>query len=259
MRSCLFCPNDVDSAEHGWPEWLLDSMPGSRERVTSVTRGPDDPERDIRGTPFRIRCVCRTCNNHWMSDLETSTKPLLIRMMQGERTVLTPLQSSLVATWMVKTAMVFDAARAHKRRWFTRKECEYARRSQLPASGMLAWIGCMATPVRLYTEGRALWTDLPKPGHVFEGSATTIAFGHAVLQLLAVRLKVDARSSTLTIKLDGFRPKGRHLLEIWPGRDDSIVWPPPDHVPSPSELEKLAHRFGPSHNQVYSVPSAAKG
>ncbi|MEO6701676.1 MAG: hypothetical protein ABI140_21035 [Jatrophihabitantaceae bacterium] len=56
----------------------------------------------------RIREVCRTCNNGWMSRLETVAQPLLERLWAPTyafgRTALDVDEAALVATWATKTA-----------------------------------------------------------------------------------------------------------------------------------------------------------
>lgn len=52
--------------------------------------------------------VCASCNNGWISTLEKSAHRLLTAMVLGHMTTLTKLEVAVVATWAVKTALVFE-------------------------------------------------------------------------------------------------------------------------------------------------------
>lgn len=50
--------------------------------------------------------VCAACNGGWMRHLEDAAKPILVTLMDGQRTIdsLTKEQTALVSKWAVKTA-----------------------------------------------------------------------------------------------------------------------------------------------------------
>lgn len=53
--------------------------------------------------------VCETCNNGWMSRLETAAQPLLVSMIQGAESVILDAENQRTVTaWATKTAMVFE-------------------------------------------------------------------------------------------------------------------------------------------------------
>jgi hypothetical protein len=58
--------------------------------------------RTRQGSTFtkKIRVVCQSCNNGWMSRLENATKPILLKLVQGEPTVLDREQQTLLAQWI---------------------------------------------------------------------------------------------------------------------------------------------------------------
>jgi hypothetical protein len=53
----------------------------------------------------RLQLVCRGCNNGWMSDLQREIKRVLLPLICGERTLLTPAMQAAVATWTAMTVM----------------------------------------------------------------------------------------------------------------------------------------------------------
>ena len=243
MRKCLFCPSRADSREHVWPEWLRKFTVGARRGTISAIRGPEDTERTWQGNPLKARYVCTSCNIGWMSDLEGAARPSLSRMIRGERVGLTQLQASVVAAWTMKTAMVFDALRLNNARYFTDSDCGYVRSHVLPPARVFVWTACIRTPLHLYAEARKLTTRLPDKGLVLDGSATTLGFGHLILQALAVRPRGESDRAAHSFNHNDFRNTRRNLVEIWPGRLPPL-WPPAELLESENDLEDLAYRFG---------------
>src|SRR3990167_11550628 len=71
MRQCFFCSGHANSLEDAWPLWLTNQFRTPRASEVHAER------RGVRLKPWRVhqpelavRCVCRTCNNEWMSALE---------------------------------------------------------------------------------------------------------------------------------------------------------------------------------------------
>lgn len=56
----------------------------------------------------RIRCVCKSCNNHWMSILQNETKPILIPLLKGEKCSLTKKAQATLAAWCAMFTMVAE-------------------------------------------------------------------------------------------------------------------------------------------------------
>jgi hypothetical protein len=53
--------------------------------------------------------VCVTCNRGWMSNLEEAAKKLIPGLLEGRSKFLAPFDQFVFATWIVKTALVYDA------------------------------------------------------------------------------------------------------------------------------------------------------
>lgn len=103
-RRCIFCGNAPVTLEHVWPQWLL-----RRYRVTGLVRtGPRPVAFSKRSMEIAARCVCKPCNNGWMSELENRARPWLEPMVDGAPTVLDSAAQFAVAAWATKTAMVFE-------------------------------------------------------------------------------------------------------------------------------------------------------
>jgi hypothetical protein len=85
--------------------------------VAEIRSSGKDPITYAR-RPFEdtIGGVCSTCNNGWMSLLETDVQPSLTPMMTtGVSASLTPEMRLKLATWAVKTTLVLDQLTPAKR------------------------------------------------------------------------------------------------------------------------------------------------
>jgi hypothetical protein len=117
-RKCIFCKGEGTlTKEHLWPRWLKKGLqlgPGVKARGIQVAGqiGEDKNWRDWNSELFEStsRRVCRTCNNGWMGNLEGLARPILVPMINGRETVLTPHDQRLVATWAYKTALTLGLA-----------------------------------------------------------------------------------------------------------------------------------------------------
>src|SRR5689334_18116997 len=108
LRLCIFCGQSGCSLEHAFPDWLLKNV----QRGRPIAFHGALPERNIQlagpNAAVRVRAVCKTCNNGWMSNLEKAAKPSLAAMLNDISIGLDHAEQTLVATWAMKTAMVFE-------------------------------------------------------------------------------------------------------------------------------------------------------
>jgi hypothetical protein len=97
-KSCIFCGGTGLSKEHIWPDWMRGYIPRANHSKVAwhgVGKHPDPqrfdkPEWSLGALARpgdtgskRLRCVWKTCNNGWMSGLQTLNKPLLTSLLQG--------------------------------------------------------------------------------------------------------------------------------------------------------------------------------
>ncbi len=113
---CWFCrsilgrlPRDR-TEEHIVPQWLEEFL-GLRDfkiepTLTSLPDGKRLAQRTHTVAGFLAGRICSTCNNGWMSDLETRAKTVLLSLLQGSREIgdLSDFESLAVARWVAKTA-----------------------------------------------------------------------------------------------------------------------------------------------------------
>src|SRR5262245_55554065 len=79
---CIFCnERKANTREHPWPKWLLECLRGQQPGRTTAWLGKERAPQSFGGE-LRIKCVCRPCNEGWLSDLENRVKQLLIPLLR---------------------------------------------------------------------------------------------------------------------------------------------------------------------------------
>jgi hypothetical protein len=147
-RQCLFCERTANSGEHMWPAWMAsyfergahDKSLQVRQRIGANDQSPLEP-KVIHGHPTtrKVKCVCKQCNNGWMSGLETENKPHLERMLQGRRTSLDVAQQLSLTHWITLKMMVWDVT-DERGRVFTRAQTlAFAKDRALP-NNLAIWL-----------------------------------------------------------------------------------------------------------------------
>jgi hypothetical protein len=63
---------------------------------------------EIKLDSFRLREVCESCNNGWMSQLETDAQPVILDLIRSQRNLstLNAEERSILAAWAGKTAVI---------------------------------------------------------------------------------------------------------------------------------------------------------
>lgn len=101
---CVFCGSGPLTNEHTFPKWLVERFTGTPMTATA----PNGKKWSTTRINIPVGVVCKTCNNGWMSELEAAAKPILGRMASGERLFLDTRMQSIISSWAVKTAMIFE-------------------------------------------------------------------------------------------------------------------------------------------------------
>ena len=248
IHLCIFCGSRVNSAEHVWPQWLLDflkQMPGKYafqsirvRKDGQVNRWPEKP----KNTPDIVtKCVCEVrCNNGWMSDLEKNVKPILSPMNKDEKAILDTAQQSFIVMWMLKTAMIFD--RMFKNGFYDESERFHFRKGlRLPAYNTIVLGRYTGTRWGGFT-CRAIVSNKRWVPH-YRSYVLTMALGSLALQLCTAKFLSATNEHTRIVK----RRKGPwSTVELLPTTHASIRWPPigPSLNDSEGTLEAFSKRFG---------------
>ncbi|MGO7332018.1 hypothetical protein [Rhizobium leguminosarum] len=120
---CIFCGGKGLTKEHLFPQWMRPLLQGYVEASElpsyaqlrtfgglSVPGLPSANGWNNQGYIFnkRLRVVCRSCNNGWMSQQEQATKSLLTAMIEGRPAPLGQDEQFQLALWCALRAAIFE-------------------------------------------------------------------------------------------------------------------------------------------------------
>lgn len=117
---CVGCgvilTGDIATREHILPLWLAEELhlPGVSYKHYHHREETESDEllrsHDLRS--FAIKNVCASCNNGWMSQLEGDAKPILLKLLNMEITLLQMTQDErrIVSAWAIKTVFMIASA-----------------------------------------------------------------------------------------------------------------------------------------------------
>jgi hypothetical protein len=123
-KTCLFCGVGLHgkgnrqgrTVEHIVPKWLMDHLGGRDQQIApalhEIETGALIGRRQHSVKMLLAGSVCATCNNGWMSLLETQAKPILIRLIgdPDQLVKLTEAERLIISRWTVKTAAALNRA-----------------------------------------------------------------------------------------------------------------------------------------------------
>jgi hypothetical protein len=240
MRFCLFCSASADSVEDAWPLWITNQFKGKRPAAVRAERaGVRLPSWSVHQPTLKIRCVCEQCNNGWMSRLEGGVQPVLQPLLTGEPGDLDTGGQTAIATWAVKTAMVLEGMDPAEKRGYSQLQ-----RERLRLRATIPW----RTSIWLAASTESDWFMSTKNRHTGEtpddisGVSTTMAFAHAVLQVLTIRVPEHVGPGTEVTTEVRQGPWSQLTIQIWPPRAGAR-WPPPMGLNGEAGLDALAERF----------------
>jgi hypothetical protein len=222
MTKCIFCPNPADSKEDMFPRWIHKKVK-TRE---PLSRKLGDIQAEItQDQEVRIKCVCETCNNGWMSRLEMKCKPIVGSLLEDLSLRLDAEHRKFLSEWALKTAMVTDACEG-RTRFFTDAECHaFKSNNRKIPEGTGVWAGRF-TGRTLSAIGSEFRLDSPTAQGVARGQVFTICAGHLILQVLSLHKQPGIASVTVAaslIKWEAF------LVLLWPPsipKTQKLAWPP---------------------------------
>lgn len=247
MRRCFFCSGGADSVEDAWPHWLTDQFHSTHPL-------PHQAERHgVQLTPWRVhqpkltvRCVCRQCNNGWMSRLEVQTRHILQPMVAGTHCVLDMAGQATIALWGLKTAMVLEGIDPPEKRGYTQDERQRLHTLSAIPIRTSVWLAAAVDPTTTHFMSTKARHVSPEDARSITGFSITMAFASVVLQVLTIRVPDDVGPATRVTT--NVRPGPWHeaTVRIWPTQSPTVVWPPPMGLNGESGLDSIAERFNTS-------------
>jgi hypothetical protein len=204
------------SAEHVFSDWMDKLFPGEKTFTMTNSSGKVAhwPSANLN---WEAKVVCKTCNNGWMSRLESiHAQPVMTPLIQAKTSVLVNESASRsLAIFAFKTAVVIDATQRDKPPFFSRR-IRYAFRESLaipPAINM--WMNYYSGPRGALLARASYHNGEIAPGYRLQLYVATCCIGRFVFQVVAHK-QVGSRVFAPLPGSDG--------LEMWPPRP-AVVWP----------------------------------
>ena len=120
VKTCVGCgaplTKETQSREHILPQWLAQEVRLPDQSLKHYLHDEDATENVLLRShdlgSYAIKNVCASCNNGWMSRLESRAKPVLLGLMNQQSSL---LQLSLddrtaISAWAIKTAFMIASA-----------------------------------------------------------------------------------------------------------------------------------------------------
>jgi len=230
-RVCIFCGHLLSghkSQEHIFPQWLQKRLGLEKRPIYPTLYYESGEVNRVRQTNFNAYVsglVCRSCNNGWLSDLETRTKPLLESLVDGTFTgVIDPQSCKLLARWISKTALVLHSTSQQGRFIPVEHYLALYKGEPIP-EGIVVSIAPIQGEDEFYWIQNQNWlgrtqdTSLEKLKAEFEQTYRIVfRIGN-----LAARTHYWKLSNWRLV--DYFQSSLRY---IWPIGSNGITWPPPE-------------------------------
>ena len=113
LERCIYCGAIDMSEEHLIADWVHRAFerkrhPGPMFGGTFVER--QEMRMSSQPPAATAKVVCKRCNNEWLSRIDNAAAGLLKPLIRGDNSVsLDRCGQTLFASWIVKTALSFDA------------------------------------------------------------------------------------------------------------------------------------------------------
>lgn len=245
-RWCAFCAGGNLSKEHIWPSWAAEHLPDApvRSEMVRLQRGPrtttDNLSRPGSLKHKKLRVVCETCNNGWMSVLENDTKRIVLPMMTGQSLFLDASAQKLLARWIALKVIIIEQARPEDAVITAPERVAFMEHQTMPEglSIELAYCGKPPWDTAMAHHSAILFPKLPPdvasvPRDRKNIQTTTFGIGKLVAHCIA-------RSSD-AINLFEMVTFSKPLLTLWPLTGAALIWPPkPFEV---VEVDRVASRL----------------
>ncbi|MQB21358.1 hypothetical protein DXT90_12050 [Agrobacterium tumefaciens] len=166
----------------------------------------------------KLRVVCRTCNNGWMSRMEQDRKFAIGRMISGLPIILEVPDLQGLATWIAARAMIFERDDPPTAA-IPRSDYHYLMEHKLPPPNWHIWIGSYhgkSWQVRVKHTSVHAASAFPL---VMKPNLQSTSFGAGSLFVHAVSATQDG--------LEPSPPLISSMMKIWPPRTMSLHWPLP--------------------------------
>lgn len=200
---CIFCEGGNLSKEHIWARWIHPYLPRPVEQnsehsvrivngigsVPQVVTGEGKLSRPGSPQSQRLRVVCETCNNGWMSRIQNGVKNDLSRLIQGEMLNLSEDGFRLLANWATMFAFVWETTAPELRTSSPAERAAFMQR-QMPPPDWHIWVSTYSGKKHHCAAWRrAGW--LQDGGETLPHQSTTFGLGKVAFHTMSTPLSVN--------------------------------------------------------------------
>lgn len=242
--TCPFCgKNDSKpSKEHLLPKWFTEEFGSAAwdcfDELTHYTR---KSTKHLHLVTDKGRRPCETCNNGWMSRLEKRAKPILIPLMRGRESVLTPRQQATIAMWFFLRTVIFDLrseTATPRQCYFEDSEFRLLHDRLTCDRHYLFFIAAYSETEKGFMREDQLFVRLvfpnEPPSDPVRAYAFTFCIEHLILQVFCAKGGRDSMSYYMR-NFDAF------CKRLTP--DNPIITWPPERVFSPAIVNEFVYRW----------------
>jgi hypothetical protein len=231
-RKCIFCARGNLSKEHVWPAWAAEHLPDAvaRDETLEIVAGSDaQTQTNSRQGSLKhkkLRVVCASCNNGWMSVIESDAKRVVMPMMLGQGLFLDESAQRLLACWVALKVIVVDQSppgaaviSPEERKAFMEQGAMPERlHIELASCGEAPWDTAMAKRTGNLFPMEKRPSDLIAAAGRKNIQTTTFGIGKLVVHSIA-----RAADAVNLAEMVAF---SKPLIKLWPLTGNAIIWPP---------------------------------
>jgi hypothetical protein len=245
--------------EHIYPVWSHDLLgKEKRKGVKAIIDETVSPRVRIQGKlkgstlDHKVCCVCKTCNNGWMSRLETAAQPILTPLIDEQRDEprsISTEEQSTIAAWLYLRFVVnqFDGSNnvtteQAERRYFMEKQLPppnnyriFMGRYDVHRKSHIAITPLAHDPKRIEAKPIGSKPGRSKPVGPDTPDSFPFAFGGLFFQLVGGPRWLQIRELAWPDEIS------EKLLQIWPPSSTSLSWPP--SVLTDEDVSKIALHY----------------
>jgi hypothetical protein len=234
-RACIFCGGLPLTKEHVLSHWLSPLIRTAMLNYRSIDSyigagGVDSAPRMRSGHPSsrRVRCVCGSCNNGWMSSIVDAAKPIVVRLVKGESCRLTAEDQAKLAAW-ISTAVIVSEFENREHVTIPKHHRDWLWTTHTVPSDWKIWIGDYKrekwVPEWIHHRFSVTGPDERPPNKGEEGPLNTQTTTYVVGKLYIHALSSGVSGGALDWRFQG--RDLRILRQIWPASEYGVMWPPP--------------------------------
>jgi hypothetical protein len=234
-KKCIFCGSTPLSKEHFWPNWAASLLKKGgvslktehfvQKHKSGMLLNPKRLTRQGSACTFKIKIVCKSCNNGWMGRIEGRVKPILSEMIIGRTVLLSEQDQTLLATW-ITMKMIISEHHMNKSPITDKRRLYEFYKNPKPIDWATIWIALCeddAWQTQFMTSSMWLSTESRKINHSSHDcpdNTQSITFGIGKLFVYVQYTTVSGLD--LNMKFS----EGLMVSQLWPIVKKDTFWPP---------------------------------